>query len=92
MPLTRAQVAVRGIVQGVGFRWSTCRRANQLGLTGWVRNCTNGTVEAVFEGEEDSVGAMVDWCRQGPSSAVVDDVSVAWQQATGEFRRFDATG
>jgi len=89
MAQRRAHVVIGGVVQGVGFRWSTRRQACALGLTGWVRNLANGSVEAVFEGEDADVRAMVDWCRDGPSSAVVRHVDVEWLEATGESDRFD---
>ncbi len=70
----RRRVVVSGQVQGVFFR-DTCRReAVRRGVTGWVRNCPDGTVEAVFEGAEDAVSAMVAWARTGPAHSVVDDV------------------
>jgi len=70
----RRRVVVSGQVQGVFFR-DTCRReAARHGVTGWVRNCPDGTVEAAFEGPEDAVAAMVAWARTGPAHAVVDDV------------------
>lgn len=70
----RRRVVVSGQVQGVFFR-DTCRReAARRGVTGWVRNCPDATVEAVFEGPEDAVSAMVGWAREGPAQAVVDDV------------------
>lgn len=74
--LVRRRVVVSGQVQGVFFR-DTCRReAARHGVTGWVRNCPDGTVEAAFEGPEDAVAAMVAWARRGPAHAVVDDVHV----------------
>ena len=82
--MTRARVRVRGRVQGVFFRVETRDRARSLGLTGWVRNCVDGSVEAVFEGEPDRVRSMVDWCGRGPAGADVDGVDVKWEQATGE--------
>jgi acylphosphatase len=70
----RRRVVVSGRVQGVFFR-DTCRReAARHGVIGWVRNCPDGTVEAVFEGPADAVSAMVAWARRGPTQAVVDDV------------------
>jgi acylphosphatase len=80
----RARVRVRGRVQGVFFRVETRDRARSLGLAGWVRNCPDGTVEAVFEGESERVGSMVDWCRRGPSGASVDGVDVKWEEPEGE--------
>ena len=72
----RAHVRVSGWVQGVFFRDSTREKAEELGVSGWVRNLPDGRVEAVFEGDPDRVGEMVAWCESGPSSADVDDVSV----------------
>ena len=70
----RRRVVVSGRVQGVFFR-DTCRReAARHRVAGWVRNCPDGTVEAVFEGPEGAVSAMVAWARRGPAQAMVDDV------------------
>jgi acylphosphatase len=70
----RRRVVVSGQVQGVFFRDTCQREAARRGVAGWVRNCPDGTVEAVFEGDGDSVAAMVAWARSGPAQAVVDDV------------------
>jgi acylphosphatase len=84
--LKRAKVIVQGSVQGVFFRAEARDRARSLGLTGWVRNVPDGTVEAVFEGEEERVGSMVEWCRRGPAGARVDNVDVDWSEPEGEER------
>jgi acylphosphatase len=81
---TRARVVVRGLVQGVSFRVLTRDRARSRGVAGWVRNRPDGAVEAVFEGAEEDVRALVEWCRRGPSGAVVESIDVAWEQPTGE--------
>jgi acylphosphatase len=78
-------VRVHGRVQGVFFRVETRDRARSLGLTGWVRNCADGAVEAVFEGERERVESMIDWCRRGPSGARVESVDVKWEEAAGEL-------
>jgi acylphosphatase len=70
----RRRVVVHGRVQGVWFRDSTCREAGRLGVSGWVRNTAEGTVEAVFEGPADAVAAMVAWCGTGPPDARVTEV------------------
>jgi acylphosphatase len=85
---TRAHVYVSGRVQGVFFRARTIQKAVGLGATGWVRNLPDGRVEAVFEGEKEVVDALVEFCRKGPSRAVVKDVAVAWEPFTGEFESF----
>jgi acylphosphatase len=77
----RAHVFVSGRVQGVSFRDATRSQAEQLGLTGWVRNTQDGQVEAVFEGNSDTVQQMIEWCKSGPSSADVEDVSVENEQS-----------
>ena len=77
-------VRIRGAVQGVGFRYQARSRAHSLDLDGFVRNLADGSVEAAFEGEERSVGSMLDWCRRGPAGARVEDVDIAWEEPTGE--------
>jgi acylphosphatase len=79
----RRRVVVRGRVQGVFFRDSARREAASRGLAGWVTNRDDGAVEAVFEGSEDDVEAMVRWCRSGPSRADVDDVEVSSEEPEG---------
>ncbi len=76
----RAHVFLSGLVQGVNFRWYTTEHARRRELGGWVRNTPDGRVEAVFEGAEEAVEAMIDWCRVGPRSAQVNDVEVAWEE------------
>jgi len=70
------RVLIEGRVQGVGFRYWTERVARELGLTGWVRNRRDGSVEAVFSGAAEAVGEMLDRARDGPASAVVTDVRI----------------
>ncbi len=84
----RAHVLIAGRVQGVSFRWYTQRKAQELGLTGWVRNLWDRRVEAVFEGEEDAVRKAVNWCPVGPPTAYVEDVQVNYETPTGEFTSF----
>ena len=77
MKLIRAHVLVSGRVQNVWFRDSTCRRARELGVGGWVRNLADGRVEATFEGEADPVSQALDFVRQGPPQARVENVEVS---------------
>lgn len=80
----RRRIVVHGLVQGVFFR-DTCRRqAQDRAVTGWVRNRSDGAVEAVFEGPPDAVDAMVGWAHRGPSRAVVERVEVDDEPPTGE--------
>ena len=70
------RVLVEGHVQGVGYRDWTLRTARGLGLSGWVRNRADGSLEALLVGEETAVGRMIDACRRGPALARVDDVDI----------------
>ena len=81
---TRARVVVRGLVQGVSFRVLTRDRARSRRVSGWVRNHPDGAVETVFEGAEEDVRSLVDWCRRGPPGAVVESVEVEWGPPGGE--------
>jgi acylphosphatase len=74
--LSRVRLRVSGFVQGVNFRYYARQRAQSLGLSGWVRNCPDGTVEADVQGDEEGVQAFVSWARQGPSMAHVENVSL----------------
>ncbi len=78
--LVRAHVFVSGRVQGVFFRQSAREKAMSLNIKGWVRNVDDGRVEAVFEGEDEDVKAIVKWCRKGPGTADVDDIEVVFDE------------
>ncbi len=82
--MSRARVRVRGRVQGVFFRSETRARAESLGVAGWVRNADDGSVEAVFEGPDERVDSLVEWCRRGPAGAEVGAVEVVAEQPMGE--------
>jgi acylphosphatase len=79
----RRRVVVHGRVQGVWFRETTRRAAECAGVSGWVRNRADGTVEAVLEGPEDAVSAVVGFCERGPRGARVDRVVVAVEACEG---------
>jgi len=83
-----AHVIISGGVQGVWFRANTKQKAEELGLTGWVRNTNDGCVEAVFEGEERQLEEMIKWCHKGPSLANVKKVEVKKQKPSNEFYDF----
>lgn len=87
--IKRSHVFISGRVQGVFFRANTRDRARELGLGGWVRNLPDGRVEAVFEGEEDRVREMIEWCHRGPRFASVSRVEVDMEEPSGEFKAFD---
>lgn len=86
---TRAHVFVDGRVQGVFFRSETRRCAERQNVTGWIRNLPDGKVEAVFEGEEENVKELLQFCKRGPPAAKVTDVEVAWENYAGEFSEFE---
>ena len=85
----RAHVNVTGRVQGVFFRDSTRQNAEQLGLSGWVRNSPDGAVEAVFEGPSEKVREMVRWCEQGPRDASVENVETDFGPARDDLAGFE---
>ena len=87
MTVTR-RLLITGRVQGVGFRFYMERKARELGVTGWVRNRRDGSVEAIIQGASEAVEAMIAWARRGPPSAVVADVRVT--DASGDFATFEA--
>ena len=84
----RVRVIVKGRVQGVYFRASTVQQARHLGLTGWVTNRHDGSVELVAEGQSDKIEELIAWCRQGPPEARVDEVDLQRQGFRGEFTEF----
>lgn len=75
----RAHILISGVVQGVFFRSETRREAKRRNVTGWVRNQPDGRVEAVLEGDEAAVNAVVAFCREGPLQARVAFVEVTWE-------------
>jgi acylphosphatase len=79
-PSVRRRIRARGNVQGVFFRDSVRREAQARGVAGWARNCSDGTVEAVFEGSPDAVDALVEYCRRGPGHASVSSLDVATEE------------
>ncbi len=85
----RAHVYVSGQVQGVFFRDSAREKAEQLGLTGWVKNLPDGRVEALFEGPSERVREMVRWCERGPSHAEVEEVDTEFEASEGDFTSFE---
>ena len=87
----RARVVIHGKVQGVFFRAETQNEALCTEIYGWVKNRRDGTVEAVFEGDETSVKAMLAWCWKGSAHSRVEQVDTQWEPYTGEFSRFDIT-
>lgn len=88
MSMKRVHVLLTGRVQGVFFRESARQEAADLGVKGWIRNMPDGRVEGVFEGDDARVDALVQWCRDGPDRAAVEDVAVEEEPAMDSFEEF----
>ncbi len=84
----QVRLKIKGRVQGVYFRASAVEQARRLGLTGWVMNCSDSTVEVVAEGEREQLGRLVSWCHKGPPGALVEKVYVEWGTPDGKFQTF----
>jgi acylphosphatase len=82
------KILVKGFVQGVSYRKQTRRVAASLGVTGWVRNRSDGNVEACLEGEESAVDVLIAWCAFGPRMGRVDEVLVSMNEFSGTFEDF----
>lgn len=89
MERARAHLFIKGRVQGVFYRAYTRNVAVKLGLSGWVKNLYDGSVEAVFEGDKELIGQAIEHCRVGPSGAYVDDIEVAWEEYSGRGKGFE---
>ncbi|MEM0493259.1 MAG: acylphosphatase [Candidatus Thermoplasmatota archaeon] len=83
------RVKITGRVQGVWFRSNTKQKADELGLVGWVKNMDDGSVEAVFQGEEDKINDIVKWCYKGPPLARVDKVYIKNEGLTESYKSFE---
>lgn len=86
--MKRIHVFVSGRVHGVCFRAETWDYARDLNLKGWVRNLRDGRVEAIFEGKEDNVHLMIEWCKKGPPLASVTDIEIIENPPLGNFTDF----
>jgi acylphosphatase len=85
----RVHLFVRGKVQGVYFRQGMKETANKNNVVGWVRNLPDDSVEAVLEGDESNVDAVIDWTRLGPPGAIVEELKVTEENHNGEFSEFE---
>jgi acylphosphatase len=88
MSLKQLHLVVKGRVQGVYFRASAQREAKRLGLSGWVKNRSDGAVELLAEGEEDALRQLCGWAERGPTAARVEDLQVRWRAYVGDFSDF----
>ena len=84
----RLHAIVHGIVQGVSFRYYTVKKAQEIGLTGWVQNLYDGTVEVMAEGTESQLQILEKWLYSGSPDARVDAIDASWEEASGEFSEF----
>lgn len=86
--MPQIQMTVHGRVQGVGYRYNTLQIAQDLGITGFVRNRADGTVEIIAEGTDEQLNALLDWAHRGPSGASVTQVDVIKSADQNRFDRF----
>lgn len=84
----RVHIFVSGRVQGVFFRQNTQKKAQELGITGWVKNLSDGRVEAIFEGGKDKIENLIKRTKRGSMFSRVDGIHVAWEEYQGEFNDF----
>lgn len=90
--MKRIDITVAGRVQGVAFRWHTLQAAERLGLVGWVRNNSDGSVRIVAEGPRDHLEQLLAWAARGPDHARVDSCRHTWQDPTGALAGFRVSG
>lgn len=90
MNKVRARIIVEGLVQGVYYRATATDVSKKHGVCGWIKNNTDGTVEAILEGDKEDVNQVISWCRIGPIRARVDRVVVHWEEFKDEFDDFTA--
>ncbi|RLE56613.1 MAG: acylphosphatase [Thermoprotei archaeon] len=89
MVVRRARIIVKGLVQGVGFRYFIYKHARMLGLRGYVRNLPSGReVEIVVEGDEASIQRLIEAARRGSPLAIVESIEVEWEEVKGDFKTF----
>lgn len=86
--MKRVNTKIHGIVQHVGFRNFVRKNAEKLGITGWVKNNFDGSVEAIFEGDDGAVSEIIEKCKKGPLLALVDKVEVREEEPRKEFDEF----
>ena len=84
----RVHLKIHGRVQGVYFRASTVEQARRLGLTGWVMNCADSSVEVIAEGVKEQLEELVNWCGSGPPGARVQKIRAQWEDSKNEFQGF----
>ncbi|HEY6534369.1 MAG TPA: acylphosphatase [Candidatus Nitrosocosmicus sp.] len=85
----RLHVFISGKVQGVYFRQNTATQAQELNVSGWVRNLKDGRVETIFEGEKPGVNKLLDWCYSGPKNAIVSNIEIVNENFKNEYSSFE---
>jgi acylphosphatase len=86
--IKRLHLIISGKVQTVGYRYQSRKKATLLNLVGYVKNLSDNSVELVAEGKEDNLTKLLEWCRIGPPTALVDKITESWENATNEFTDF----
>lgn len=89
MSMQQALINITGKVQGVGYRYSAFHVAQKLGLKGYVRNMSDGSVEALVQGAKLSISQFIEWCKEGPPHAKTDQVLTKWQELVGSYENFE---
>jgi acylphosphatase len=87
----RVELLIAGMVQGVGFRYYTYQKAQQLRITGWVKNLPDGRVEVLAEGEQSVLEELISELKTGPSFSSVRDIEITWSEPTGQYSSFEVT-
>ncbi len=87
--MTRAEIIVYGLVQGVGFRYYVLQKAQELKLKGYTKNQYDGTVLTVIEGEKSKIKILFDYLKVGPMRADVRDIKISWRSYSAEFSTFE---
>lgn len=88
MAKARAHLLISGKVQGVCYRSFTQNAAHSCNVKGWVKNCGDGSVEAIFEGEKDDIEKLIALCQKGPSASRVTNINIQWEDHKNEFDSF----
>ncbi len=89
--MKQVHLFISGYVQGIGYRQFVKSNAQRLGLTGWVRNLSDGRVEAIVQGDKEKIEELITLCKTGPMLSEIKDVEVKWEEAAEEFSSFDQT-
>jgi acylphosphatase len=86
--MKRLHLIMTGRVQGMGFRFSIERLCTKLGVNGWAKNNSDGTLEAMFEADEDKLNEVLEFCKKGPTFAIVENTEINWDECLDEFKEF----